>query len=99
VLAFARREARKIHVGKRGRQASCAQPEITSLAVRLALEGNNVVRLKGGDPLLFGRAEEEMAAAVSAGVPVTVVNGVTAAFGAAAGLGCSLTQRGVARRL
>jgi uroporphyrin-III C-methyltransferase/precorrin-2 dehydrogenase/sirohydrochlorin ferrochelatase len=99
VLAFARREARKIRVGKRGGAPSCAQPDITALAVTLALEGNRVVRLKGGDPLVFGRADEEIAAATAAGVPVTVVNGITAALGAAAGLGTSLTRRGVARRL
>lgn len=99
VLAFARREARKIHVGKRGGEASCAQGEICSLAVKLALEGNRVVRLKGGDPLLFGRADEEIRAAREAEVPLEIVNGVSAAFGAAAGLGVSLTRRGTARRL
>ncbi len=85
VLAFARREARKIHVGKRGGELSCAQADITALAVMLACEGNRVVRLKGGDPLVFGRADEEIAAAEAAGVPVTIVNGVSAALGAAAG--------------
>jgi uroporphyrin-III C-methyltransferase/precorrin-2 dehydrogenase/sirohydrochlorin ferrochelatase len=99
VLGFARREARKIAVGKRGGQASCAQGDITRLAVLLASEGQRVVRLKGGDPLLFGRADEELAAAAQAGVPVTLVNGVSAAFGAAAALQTSLTRRGVARRV
>jgi uroporphyrin-III C-methyltransferase / precorrin-2 dehydrogenase / sirohydrochlorin ferrochelatase len=99
VLAFARREARKIHVGKRGGKASCRQQDITSLAVLLASEGNKVVRLKGGDPLVFGRADEEMQAAAEAGIPVTVINGISAALGAAASLGMSLTRRGVARRL
>jgi uroporphyrin-III C-methyltransferase/precorrin-2 dehydrogenase/sirohydrochlorin ferrochelatase len=99
VLAYARREARKIAVGKRGGRASCRQQEITGLAVMLAGEGNRVVRLKGGDPLIFGRADEELAAARAAGVPVTVVNGVTAAMAAAAEVGRSLTERGVARRV
>ncbi len=99
VLAFARREARKIHVGKRGGEASCAQGDICRLAVLLAQEGNRVVRLKGGDPLIFGRADEEIAAAREAGVPITIVNGVSAALGAGADLGASLTRRGVARRV
>ncbi len=99
VLAFARREARKIHVGKRGGEASCAQGDICRLAVLLASEGNRVVRLKGGDPLIFGRADEEIAAAAAAGVPFTIINGISAAMAAAAGLGASLTRRGVARRV
>ncbi len=99
ILAFGRREARKIHVGKRGGEASCAQDDISSLAVLLAQEGQRVVRLKGGDPLIFGRADEEIAAARDAGVAFTIVNGISAAQGAAAALGVSLTRRGVARRL
>jgi uroporphyrin-III C-methyltransferase/precorrin-2 dehydrogenase/sirohydrochlorin ferrochelatase len=98
-LAFARREARKIHVGKRGGASSCLQTDITALAVLLASEGRKVVRLKGGDPLVFGRADEEIAAAEAAGVPVVVVNGVSAAMGAAASAAVSLTRRGVARRV
>jgi uroporphyrin-III C-methyltransferase / precorrin-2 dehydrogenase / sirohydrochlorin ferrochelatase len=99
ILAFARREARKIQVGKRGGRTSCAQEDITALAIRLAKEGNRVVRLKGGDPLIFGRADEEIAAAAEAGIAFTLVNGVSAALGAAASLGVSLTKRGVSRRL
>ena len=99
VLAFARREARKIHVGKRGGETSCAQGDISSLAVLLASEGNRVVRLKGGDPLIFGRADEEIAAANQAGIPVTIINGISSAMAAAASQGVSLTRRGVARRL
>jgi uroporphyrin-III C-methyltransferase/precorrin-2 dehydrogenase/sirohydrochlorin ferrochelatase len=99
ILAFSRREARKIHVGKRRGVASCHQGDICDLAVLLASEGNRVVRLKGGDPLIFGRADEEIAAARAAGVPLTVVNGVSAAMGAAASMATSLTLRGVARRL
>jgi uroporphyrin-III C-methyltransferase / precorrin-2 dehydrogenase / sirohydrochlorin ferrochelatase len=99
ILAFARREARKIQVGKRGGHTSCAQQDITALAVDLAKQGHRVVRLKGGDPLIFGRADEEIAAATEAGIGFTLVNGVSAALGAAASLGVSLTKRGIARRL
>ena len=99
VLAFARREARKIHVGKRGGAPSCTQTAITDLAILLAKEGERVVRLKGGDPLIFGRADEELAAAHAAGVPVSIVCGISAAQGAAAALGLSLTRRGIARRV
>lgn len=99
ILAFARREARKIHVGKRGGSESCTQDDITSLAILLAGEGNRVVRLKGGDPLIFGRADEEIAAAAAAGIPVTIINGISAALAAAASQGTTLTRRGVARRL
>ncbi len=69
------------------------------MAVTFAREGKRVIRLKGGDPLVFGRADEEIAAAAEAGIAVELINGVTAAFGAAASLGLSLTKRGVARRL
>src|SRR6478609_1444459 len=61
ILAFARREARKITVGKRGYKPSCTQEEITSMLVDLAGAGARVVRLKGGDPMIFGRANEEIA--------------------------------------
>ncbi len=99
VLDFARREAQKICVGKRGGRPSCRQSEISAMAVGYAREGKRVIRLKGGDPMVFGRADEEITAALEAGIPVEVINGVTAAFGAAAALQLSLTKRGVARRL
>ncbi len=99
VLDLARREARKIHVGKRGYGPSCRQSDINDLAVALAAEGNRVVRLKAGDPLVFGRAGEEMAACRRAGIPVEIVPGITAAQGAAAALGVSLTHRDHAQRL
>ena len=99
VVAMARREARKIDVGKRGYRPSCKQDEITAMMVSLAREGKHVVRLKGGDPMIFGRATEEIEGCMAAGVPVSVVPGVTAALGAAASLGVSLTERSVARRL
>lgn len=99
VLELARREAQRILVGKTGHAASCKQNDINTLMVSLAHQGKRVVRLKGGDPLLFGRASEEIESCRSAGVSVEVVPGITSAQGAAASLGVSLTQRGVARRV
>ena len=99
VVDMARREAQKIDVGKRGYLPSCKQHEITALMVKLAGEGKHVVRLKGGDPMIFGRANEELDGLAEAGIPVTVVPGVTAALGAASSLKTSLTERSAARRL
>jgi uroporphyrin-III C-methyltransferase/precorrin-2 dehydrogenase/sirohydrochlorin ferrochelatase len=99
VLELARREARRIAVGKAGHGPSCKQSEINALLVELALAGENVVRLKGGDPLVFGRATEEIDACRAAGVEVSVVPGISAAQGAAASLLISLTERKHARRV
>jgi uroporphyrin-III C-methyltransferase/precorrin-2 dehydrogenase/sirohydrochlorin ferrochelatase len=99
VLDFARREARKMLVGKAGFGPSCKQDDINSLMVALAKQGKRVVRLKGGDPLIFGRAGEEIAACKAAGVAVEIVPGITAAQGAAASLGLPLTDRKHAQRL
>lgn len=99
VLELARREARRIAVGKRGGAASCAQADICAEIVRLAQAGESVVRLKGGDPGIFGRATEELDACRAAGVPVAIVPGITAAQAAAASLGISLTERVHARRV
>lgn len=99
VLAFAKAEARVILVGKRGGRPSCRQDEVSALLVALALKGRTVVRLKGGDPAIFGRAAEEIDAARAAGIPVRVVPGITSAQGAAASLGLSLTRRVDARRV
>jgi uroporphyrin-III C-methyltransferase/precorrin-2 dehydrogenase/sirohydrochlorin ferrochelatase len=99
VLDFARREARKMLVGKTGFGPSCKQDDINSLMVSLAKQGKRVVRLKGGDPLIFGRAAEEIAACKAANIAVDVVPGITAAQGAAAKLGIPLTDRHRARRL
>ena len=93
VLDFARREAKKMLVGKTGHGPSCKQDEINALMVGLAKAGRRVVRLKGGDPMIFGRAGEEIAACRKAGIAVEVVPGITAAQGAASRLGVSLTQR------
>ncbi|MCS0503053.1 siroheme synthase CysG [Ancylobacter sp. GSK1Z-4-2] len=99
VLDVARREARKMLVGKTGYKPSCKQDDINALMVSLATQGKRVVRLKGGDPMVFGRAGEEIAAARAAGIPVEVVPGISAAQGAAGRLAVSLTHRDHARRL
>ncbi len=99
ILELARREAKRVAVGKTGRGPSCRQSDINSKMVELALAGENVVRLKGGDPLVFGRATEEIDACRAAGIEVTIVPGISAAQGAAASLGFSLTERREARRI
>jgi uroporphyrin-III C-methyltransferase/precorrin-2 dehydrogenase/sirohydrochlorin ferrochelatase len=99
VLELARREAKRVAVGKTGHGPSCSQAEINRRIVELALAGENVVRLKGGDPLIFGRATEEIDACRAAGIEVSIVPGISAAQGAAASLGFSLTERGRARRI
>ena len=99
VLELARREAKRIAVGKSGHGPSCSQSEINDRIVELALAGERVVRLKGGDPLIFGRATEEVAACRAAGVEVSVIPGISAAQGAAASLLLSLTERRQARRV
>lgn len=85
--------ARVVRVGKRAGCRSTPQAFICRLMRRYALQGLRVVRVKGGDALLFGRAGEEIAFLRSAGVPVKIINGVSAAFAAAAALGVSLTHR------
>jgi uroporphyrin-III C-methyltransferase/precorrin-2 dehydrogenase/sirohydrochlorin ferrochelatase len=99
ILDFARREAKKMMVGKTGFAPSCKQNEINALMVSLAKAGRRVVRLKGGDPMIFGRAGEEIAACHEAGISVEVVPGISAAQGAASRLGVSLTHRKLARRI
>jgi uroporphyrin-III C-methyltransferase/precorrin-2 dehydrogenase/sirohydrochlorin ferrochelatase len=99
VLDFARREARKMLVGKTGHAPSCRQDDINALMISLAKAGRRVVRLKGGDPMIFGRAAEEISACRSAGIAVEVVPGITTAQGAASRLLVSLTHRAQARRL
>jgi len=99
IVEMARREAEKFPVGKRGYRPSCKQDHIVAQLVALASLGKRVVRLKGGDPMIFGRANEEIAALRAAGIPIEVIPGVTAALGAAAMLQVSLTEREKARRL
>jgi uroporphyrin-III C-methyltransferase / precorrin-2 dehydrogenase / sirohydrochlorin ferrochelatase len=99
ILDLVRPGARLIDVGKRGYRTSCKQPDINSQMVELARQGLKVVRLKSGDPLIFGRAGEEIEACQKAGVSISVIPGVTSAQGAAANLKVSLTNRDHARRL
>jgi uroporphyrin-III C-methyltransferase/precorrin-2 dehydrogenase/sirohydrochlorin ferrochelatase len=99
VLDFARREAKKMMVGKTGHGPACRQSEINELMIKLAKSGKRVVRLKGGDPMIFGRAGEEIAACRAAHIPVEVVPGISAAQGAASRLLVSLTHRAQARRV
>ncbi|WP_372023676.1 uroporphyrinogen-III C-methyltransferase [Tistrella mobilis] len=97
ILELARREARRIPVGKRCGAHAMRQAAISALMVRLAGEGLHVVRLKGGDPAIFGRLDEELGALDAAGIPARIIPGVTAAAAAAAHLRRPLTLRGAAR--
>ncbi|QGN53570.1 uroporphyrinogen-III C-methyltransferase [Novosphingobium sp. Gsoil 351] len=93
ILAMARPACRMISVAKSRARHSLPQDQINALLVREALTGNDVVRLKGGDPFIFGRGGEELEACRAAGVPVEVVPGVSAALGAAAAAQMALTHR------
>jgi uroporphyrin-III C-methyltransferase/precorrin-2 dehydrogenase/sirohydrochlorin ferrochelatase len=99
VLARARREALRVFVGKESGRHRVTQERIHALLLEYAARGLRVARLKGGDPFVFGRGGEEIELLRQAGVPVTVVPGITAALGAAASAGLSLTQRGVSQAL
>jgi uroporphyrin-III C-methyltransferase / precorrin-2 dehydrogenase / sirohydrochlorin ferrochelatase len=99
ILDFARREAKTMLVGKTGHKDSCRQDDINALMISLAKAGRRVVRLKGGDPMIFGRADEEIAACCAAGIAIEVVPGITTAQGAASRLLVSLTRRVEARRV
>ena len=93
IVAFANPGARIVHVGKRGGCKSTPQAFIEKLMVIAAREGENVVRLKGGDPFIFGRGGEEVEHLHAAGVEVEVVNGITAGLAAVTSLGVALTHR------
>lgn len=93
ILAMAPRSARLISVAKSRSRHTLPQAGINDLLVREALDGNDVVRLKGGDPFIFGRGGEEAEACRAAGVPVEVVPGISAANGAAAAAQIALTHR------
>ena len=90
-------KAKKVAVGKRAGQVSTDQRFINRQLVEAARHYQNVVRLKGGDPMIFGRAQEEIDALKDAGIDFEVTPGITAALAASASLGISLTRRGVAR--
>jgi uroporphyrin-III C-methyltransferase len=99
VVDMAAPGTRLVYVGKRSGRHSQPQVTIDRLIVEAALAGERVVRLKGGDPTIFGRATEELDACRAAGIVVRICPGITAASAAAASLGISLTLRGTARRL
>ena len=99
VLDMARREAERVSVGKEVGACSWPQDRINTVIVAAAKQGKRVVRLKSGDPGIFGRIAEELDAARIAGIPVEIVPGITAASGAAASLGRGLTERGATDRL
>ncbi len=99
VVAMGRRDAHRISVGKRKGRHSVAQGEIDALLVRLGREGKRVVRLKAGDPMVYGRAGEEIAALRAAGIAYEVVPGITATLAAAADAAVPLTLRGVSQHL
>jgi len=99
VLDLVPDHVRLVSVGKRSGRHSKDQGTIDQMIVAAAQSGERVVRLKGGDPSIFGRAEEELSACRAAGIPVHVCPGVTVASAAAAQIGQSLTLRGLARRL
>ncbi len=95
-LALCGPDTRLEDVGKRGGQESARQANITTRLIELARAGNSVVRLKGGDPFVFGRGGEELFELQQAGIDVLVVPGITAALAAPAAAGISVTKRGVA---
>ena len=93
IVAFAPATARIVYVGKRGGCKSTPQAFIEKLMIMAAHEGENVVRLKGGDPFIFGRGGEELEHLQAAGIQVTVINGITAGLAAVTSLGVPLTHR------
>lgn len=99
VLDMARRDAETIYVGKAPGAHALPQGKINALLIRLGRAGKQVVRLKGGDPFVFGRGGEEMLAVEGAGLPCHIVPGITAAAGIGAATGIPLTHRGIAQHV
>jgi uroporphyrin-III C-methyltransferase/precorrin-2 dehydrogenase/sirohydrochlorin ferrochelatase len=99
IVDMGRRDAERFSVGKRKGCHSKSQNEINDLLVELGREGKRIVRLKSGDPLVYGRAAEEMQALRTAGISYEIVPGITSAFAAAADFELPLTLRGVASSL
>ena len=93
IVAYARPDARIVHVGKRGGCKSTPQAFIEKLMITAVCRGENVVRLKGGDPFIFGRGGEEVEHLRAAGIDVRVINGITAGLAAVTSLGIPLTHR------
>lgn len=99
ILDLVSRQAHVVNIGKRCRQKLLTQKEINSLLIHYAGRFPTVVRLKGGDPLLFGRAGEEMQALRTAGVPFEIVPGITSGLASAAAAGVTLTDRRIASQV
>src|SRR6266513_1598733 len=96
ILELARPGARLESAGKRGGRPSPSQPDISARLIRLAAEGKRVLRLKGGDPCVFGRGAEEALALAAAGIPFRIVPGITAGIGGLAYAGIPVTHRDIA---